>query len=129
MSRVVHFDIEAEDPERAMEFYGDLFDWEFDSWDGPMDYWLITTGPADVPGIDGGLAKREGPSPDPDTPNPTFTCTIDVDDIQTVVEAIPAHGGEVIRDVEPIPGVGWLAYCTDTEGNRFSVMEEDEEAV
>lgn len=26
------------------------------------------------------------------------------------------------------PGVGWLAYCKDTEGNIFGLMENDPSA-
>ena len=55
MPRPVHFDMTAEDPTRAVQFYGNVFGWTFQKWDGPMDYWLITTG-TDGPGIDGGLS-------------------------------------------------------------------------
>ncbi len=44
MSRVVHFEIHATDPERLVAFYTDLFGWTIQKWDGPMDYWLIHTG-------------------------------------------------------------------------------------
>ncbi len=61
MKRIVHFDISADDPERAVKFYTDVFGWSVQKWDGPMDYWLVTTGPKDEPGIDGGIAKRKMP--------------------------------------------------------------------
>ena len=41
MPRVVHFEIQAEDPDRAIRFYRSLFAWQFSKWEGPMDYWLI----------------------------------------------------------------------------------------
>ena len=53
MPRPVHFEIPAENPERAMKFYQAVFGWSFQKWDGPMPYWLITTGPASEPGITG----------------------------------------------------------------------------
>ena len=56
MPRPVHFEIPAENPQRAMQFYETLFGWKFQKWDGPMDYWIITTGQPGEPGIDGGLA-------------------------------------------------------------------------
>ncbi|KAB1197486.1 MULTISPECIES: VOC family protein [Haloferax] len=126
MARVVHFDIDADDPERAIAFYSEVFGWEFEKWDGPMDYWLVTTGDPDTPGIDGGLAVRSGPAPDDDTPASAYTCTIDVDDVDSVVQSVAEHGGRVVDDVQTIPGVGRLASCVDTEGNRFGVMESDE---
>ena len=128
MSRVVHFDVEADDPERAMTFYRTVFGWEFEQWDGPIDYWLVSTGPSAEPGIDGGLARREGPAPDEDAPTATYTCTIDVADVEATVDAVRDAGGHVASDVDTIPGVGRLAYCVDTEGNRFGVMESVEDA-
>ena len=46
MPRPVHFEIPAENPERAMQFYSTVFGWKFSKWEGPMDYWMITTGDA-----------------------------------------------------------------------------------
>src|SRR5918993_4170444 len=63
MGRVVHFEIHAENPERAIAFYRELFGWEFTRWEGPMPYWLIRTGGAGEPGIDGGLMQRRGGGP------------------------------------------------------------------
>ena len=60
MPRVVHFEIHAGDPERAVNFYQTLFGWNFQKWEGPMPYWLITTGPDDQRGINGGLVQRQG---------------------------------------------------------------------
>lgn len=55
MSRLVHFDVQADDPERAIRFYESVLGWKFHKWDGPMECRLIETGPKDEPGIDGGL--------------------------------------------------------------------------
>ena len=62
MPRVVHFEIHADQPERAVRFYKELFDWQFHKWEGPMDYWLIVTGPDGQPGINGGLIARSARS-------------------------------------------------------------------
>ena len=53
MNRPIHFEIPAENPERAMRFYEKVFGWEFERWNGPMEYWTIRTGDSQ-PGIDGG---------------------------------------------------------------------------
>ena len=42
MSRVVHFEISADQPDRAIRFYQNVFGWQFTKWDGPMPYWLVT---------------------------------------------------------------------------------------
>jgi catechol 2,3-dioxygenase-like lactoylglutathione lyase family enzyme len=62
MPRVVHFEISVDDPERAIRFYSDVFGWKIEKWEGPMDYWLITTGPENEPGIDGALIRRQDPA-------------------------------------------------------------------
>ena len=60
MPRPVHFELEAEDPERAVRFYTDVFGWKFDKWEQEgFPYWLITTGGPEEPGIDGGLGPRQ----------------------------------------------------------------------
>ena len=56
------FEIHAENPERAAAFYTAVFGWKFQKWDGPMPYWLITTG-TEAPGINGGMVPRHGPAP------------------------------------------------------------------
>jgi hypothetical protein len=118
MPRVVHFEIAADDPERAVSFYETVFGWEITKWDGPMEYWLIKTGPEDEPGIDGGLAKRTDPSTGTEN-------TIDVDSVDDYVAKIEAGGGKILRPKSAVPGVGWLAYCQDTEGNTFGIMQSD----
>ncbi len=122
MPRVVHFEIAADDPERAVAFYETVFGWEITKWDGPVEYWLITTGPEDEPGIDGGLAKRIDPSTGTEN-------TIDVDSVDDFVERIEASGGKILRPKSAVPGVGWLAYCQDTEGNTFGIMQSDTAAM
>ncbi len=121
MSRVVHFEIPADDPKRAIKFYEKVFDWQFEKWDGPVEYWLIMTGEEDKPGIDGGLARREDPTTNVEN-------TIDVKDLVASLAIVKNHGGEVIRPKMAVPGVGWMAYIKDTEGNVFGLMQSDEKA-
>lgn len=118
MLRFVHFDISAAEPERAVKFYADVFGWEITKWDGPMDYWLVTTGPDNEPGINGGIAMRKDPSE-------RVTNTIDVPSVDEFIEKITQAGGKVIAPKMPIQGVGYFALCLDTEGNPFGIMEED----
>lgn len=120
---MVHFEISADDPERCQKFYESVFGWSAMKWEGPQDYWLITTGEEEEPGIDGGLARRgDAPFPQP------ITNTIDVASVDKAVQAVEAHGGKIVFPKSPVPGVGWLAYFKDTEGNIFGMMERDESA-
>jgi predicted enzyme related to lactoylglutathione lyase len=121
MKRVEHFDLYADEPERASKFYSDVFDWTIQKWDGPMDYWMVMTGSSDQPGIDGGISKRQDPADH--TVN-----TIGVPSVDEFTEKITASGGQILAPKMAIPGVGWFALCTDTEGNKFGLMEEDTSA-
>ena len=126
MSRVVHFEIHAADPERAVNFYQTLFGWTFQKWEGPMDYWLIITGPDDQRGINGGLVRRQGEIDGQAVI--AYVCTVDVENVDASVQSAIDNGGQVALPKMPIPGMGWLAYCKDTEGNIFGVMQNDPNA-
>jgi predicted enzyme related to lactoylglutathione lyase len=121
MSRVVHFEINADEPERATRFYAKVFGWTVQKWDGPVDYWLLMTGDEKEPGIDGAITPRSDP------PEATVM-TVDVRSIDECVSNVKENGGTVIVPKMPVPGVGWLAYCKDTEGNTFGMMQADTNA-
>lgn len=122
MPRPVHFELTVENPERAQGFYSKVFGWTFQQWDGPMPYWLATTGPDGEPGINGGLVLREGQM------GPGTTNTMGVQSVDAAVDAIKSAGGQIIMEKMAIPGMGWVAYALDTEGNQFGVFEGDSSA-
>ena len=126
MPRVIHFEIQADDPERAAAFYKNVFGWSINKWDGPMDYWMIMTGPKETPGIDGGLYKRPKPTKTKDVI--AFICTVDVPDVDAYVKKVEKQGGTIIQSKNAIPGVGWFAQCQDTEGNVFGLIQNDTNA-
>jgi predicted enzyme related to lactoylglutathione lyase len=125
MSRVVHFEIHAENPERAVRFYTAVFGWAIKKWDGPVDYWLVNTGPSDQRGIDGGLLLRHGPAPADGQPVNAFVCTISVVSVDDTIATVTANGGTIALPKMSVPGIGWLAYAKDTEGNIFGVLQPD----
>ena len=126
MARVIHFEVHAEQPERAIRFYKELFGWEFKKWEGPQPYWVITTGPDSQPGINGGLVPRRGTIDG--TAVIAYVCTVDTASVDDSVSKAQAGGGTVALPKMAIPGVGWLAYCKDTEGNIFGLMQADPKA-
>jgi predicted enzyme related to lactoylglutathione lyase len=126
--RVIHFEIHAEDPRRAIKFYETVFGWTFHRWPGAAEYWLVTTGPKDQPGIDGGLILRRGEAPAEGQPINAFVCTLDVTGVDPIVESVVSAGGAVAVPKLAVPGVGWLAYVKDTEGNILGVMQTDSAA-
>ncbi|MFO7674960.1 MAG: VOC family protein [bacterium] len=120
MGRVVHFDISAREPGKAVEFYGKVFGWTFQKWDGPMEYWLVMTGDPAKPGIDGGLSQGE--------PLAQVVNTLDTEDLDATLGKVEENGGKVIQPRGPIPGVGWYAAFEGPDGNRFGLMQDDPQA-
>ncbi len=125
MSRLVHFEIHATDLDRASKFYSSIFGWEFKKWEGMVDYTMIITGPDTQPGINGGMVKRMGPAPQEGQAVNAFVCTMEVDNVDAYIKKVMENGGSMALEKMAIPGVGWLAYCKDTEGNIFGMMQND----
>lgn len=122
MPRVVHFEIHVDDPERARKFYEETFGWQFSQWPGGSEeYWLIKTGEPNEPGIDGGMMRRRDP-------RGNVYNTIQVDNLDASLKQVESLGGKPVVPKMPIPGVGWLAYCQDTEGNVFGILQPDQSA-
>lgn len=124
MFRPVHFEIHAEDPERAAKFYQEMFGWKITKWDGPVDYWLVSTG-TEGPGIEGAILKRMGQNPDPQEPTPViaYVCTIDVENLDDMIAKAQKLGAVEALGKQEVPGVGWQAYYKDTESNIFGMMQ------
>ncbi len=126
MNRIVHFEIQAEDPERAAKFYKEVFGWHIEEWKGlPNRYWMVMTAEKDSkePGINGGLLIRGGsPAPEGSSPN-AFVCTVQVESIDDAIAAIGKAGGKVQMPKFDLAGMAWQAYYKDTEGNIFGVHE------
>ena len=126
MARVVHFEIHADNPERAAAFYRKVFDWQITKWKGSWDYWPITTGADSEPGINGAIVQRQGPINGDAVI--AYVCTIGVADIDAAIANVRAQGGTEALPKMPVPGVGWLAYFKDTEGNIFGILQSDHSA-
>ena len=121
MPRPVHFKIYADDTERATHFYRTVFGWNINKWGGPEEYWLATTGEDGEPGINGAIMKR----PDPAVAGMNY---ISVDSVDEFTEKVVAGGGKVVMPKMAVPGVGYAAACSDTEGNPFGLFQDDPSA-
>jgi predicted enzyme related to lactoylglutathione lyase len=126
MAKVVHFEIPADDLDRAKSFYGRVFGWQIDSWPmaGGGEYTGLTTTAVDEktmmplePGaINGGMTRR-----DETTPSPVIT--VDVEDIDAALAEIEAAGGSTVTPRTAIPGMGAFGYFKDSEGNVMGLWE------
>jgi predicted enzyme related to lactoylglutathione lyase len=116
MSRIVHFEIPADDTARARTFWGTLFGYEIQTMEGPQEYHMFQTGENEGGGI---YPRQQG-----ETGLITY---FNVDDIDAARQKVQELGGKV-EDKAPVPRMGWFARATDTEGNEFSLWQGDENA-
>lgn len=130
MSRVVHFEIQADDVPRAMAFYQTVFDWRFEDYGEVTGgtYWGVITGPDDQPGINGGLLPRPAPVPAGPGGTNAFVCTVQVVDYDASEARILAAGGLVALPKMALTGLAWQGYYLDTEGNTFGIHQPDSNA-
>jgi predicted enzyme related to lactoylglutathione lyase len=127
MARIVHFEIQATNPQALVDFYTKLLGWSFTKWEG-AEYWLIKTGPDDQPGIDGGLLPRAGDRAGEAQGVNAFVCTAGVASLDETLATGAKLGATVAFPKAPVPGVGWLAYVKDPDGNILGLLEPDENA-
>ena len=130
MSRVVHFEIQVEDIERAKAFYTSAFDWSFEDYSQytGSPYWGVTTGPEEEPGINGGLLERPAAAPGSGQGTNAFVCTMGVEDYDETERRILDAGGQVALPKMALPGMAWQGYYLDTEGNTFGIHQPDPNA-
>ena len=116
MNRVVYFEFHTPDPARSMQFYEQAFGWKFNRFPGPDEYYAITTGERSSDGINGGLMKsRDGQA--------RTVNTVQVEDLDRMLDRIKGAGGAVVVPRMEIPNVGSVAYCTDPGGVLFGVWQ------
>jgi hypothetical protein len=124
---VVHFEIPADEPERAIEFYKSLFGWNIQPFGDPPTYWLVSTVPTDETGmparrgVNGGLMKKMHPQQ-------PFANYISVEDVEEYAQKAVELGGQVALPKQAVPGMGWFSYVKDTEGNIIGLWENDPSA-
>jgi len=127
MPTIVHFEIPSDDIERSRNFYNELFEWNIEKWTGSMpatvegmEYWLLST--VDDKGnkaVGGGMMKRQSPQ------QQGITNYFDLKSVQEYSSKVKQLGGKVISPKQSLPGVGYIAVCTDTENNTFGIFESE----
>ena len=118
MARVIHFEIPVKDAAKTIKFYESALNWSIQKWDGPMEYYMVMTGEEGTSGINGGLYI-------PDEGITGIVNTVDVTDLDATLAKVSAAGGQIAMPKHAIPGMGWLAYAKDPEGNLFGMMQMD----
>jgi len=116
MPRVVHFEIPADNPSRAIEFYQKVFGWKITKWEGEFDYWMADTGEEEM-GINGAIKPKEF--------GDQINTVIGVESYDEFARKIEAEGGKMLSEKMTIPGVGVTGAFQDTEGNVLSIIEPE----
>jgi uncharacterized protein len=120
----IYFEIQADDPTRAIDFYSQVFGWMFSEVDGlPVPYWRIETG-----GSRGGLLKRPAKTPPTECGTNAFVCSVEIENFDATAEIVLKLGGIVALPKFAVPGTCWQGYFIDTEGNTFGIFEVDQGA-
>jgi predicted enzyme related to lactoylglutathione lyase len=122
MARITWFEYFTPDAEKDAAFYKEAFGWTAEKW-GDAPYWLVVTGDAAVPGIDGAIGL-----PPMDGMTQQVVNTISVDDHQAAVSKAVAAGATVVVPTRAAAGTGWLTYLADPAGIVFGIMQYDKDA-
>jgi uncharacterized protein len=120
--RVVHFEIPADDVERAQAFYREAFGWRVNPVP-EMNYTMVMTtevddngAPKEPGGINGGMLARSGAITAP-------IVTVETDDIDQTLVTVEKLGGAVVLPKTPVGEMGYSAYFTDPEGNVIGLWQ------
>lgn len=124
--RPTYFDFTVQDVGTARRFFERVFNWRFERFPMPYEYYRIQAGVPDEPGIDGGIGAIA------DTAisggRPMTQVTIPVLDLDDFIGRVKANGGNVIEEKMPIPGIGWYATCAEPGGLNFGMIQADPNA-
>ena len=115
---IQHFEIPADDVERAKAFYQKLFGWKFESAPSApgQEYFMVMAKDGDA-GINGGLMKRQ-------MPGQPFTNYVSVDSIDRMLAAAQAAGARIALPKQEIgQGMGWIAGFLDPENNLIGLHQ------
>lgn len=130
MSKVIHFEIPVSNPKKTINFYEYIFDWTISQF-GDQEYWLVSTGKESEYGIHGALTRKIDNAEsvkDIDTPNRAINAviTVNVEDLDRVIQKIEEAGGTVVTEKTTVPGVGTYVYFQDLDGNLIGAMKSVE---
>jgi predicted enzyme related to lactoylglutathione lyase len=120
MPRVIHFEIPAENTEPAVNFCSKAFGWKIVKY-GSTNYWLVAAGEGTESEINGAVAEK-------DETHLTTINTVGLPLYDEVLKEIKEASGQVLTSIMTEPNVGYMAYCKDTKGNIFGIMQTDPNA-
>ena len=119
MNAIGYFEIQVNEPEKAVDFYATVFGWKFTEQTGlPIKCWRIET-----EGISGGLLARPAKTPPSECGTNAYICSIEVADFDATAELILTNGGQIAMTKFEIPGRCWQGYFIDGNNNTFGIFQ------
>ena len=113
--RVGWHELLAAEWEKALAFYGELFDWK--KADADIDatgaYQLFSAGGRAI----GGMLTKP-----PTVPDPFWLYYFNVGDIDAAAKRVTTAGGRILDGPLELPGGGWIVHCTDPQGAVFALQ-------
>lgn len=115
------FEIPVEDMERAMAFYGSVFNWTLKHTSvGPIDMaWFPSVD--DAKGSAGALVKHDDWYEPSDFEGVLIYFTAQSGDVDVELKRVAEAGGEILQPKKAIGEYGFVAFFLDTEGNRIGL--------
>ena len=106
----VHVELNTPDQETAKTFYSKLFQWQMEDMPNPAvptgTYTMIRPGK----GTGGGIMKQVPGGP------LGWLAYAEVDDIRDATRKAKSLGGQIMKDVTEVTGMGWLSLIKDPTG-------------
>ena len=122
----IYFDFTVRNLDEARQFFERVFGWRFERFPMPYTYYRIQAESPDEQGIDGGIGEIK------DTQisggKPLSQVTIQVPNLDEVIQKVKESGGNIIEPKMAIPGIGWYATCAEPGGLIFGMIQADPNA-
>lgn len=119
----VYFDLTVQNIREAKQFFERVFDWHFEKFQIPFEYYRIQAGPESEPGINGGVGEVKDVKVGDG--KPLTVITIGVKNIDYCLERVKKNGGSILEPKTTIPMVGWYATCAEPGGLPFGIIQAD----
>jgi predicted enzyme related to lactoylglutathione lyase len=116
---IVHVEFPATQPKEAAAFYGELFGWKHEEYQG--GYWMFDTGN----GTSGGGYNPVGTSGLFEVKPGEVLVYVNTDDIEASLARAEELGGKTVAPKSPIPGMGYYAVFADPTGNKVGLYTND----
>ncbi len=124
MCKVVHFEIPANNIERAKKFYSDIFGWQMIKTPMADDFYLVNTVETDEKGmpktsgaINGDIMKRTSKEETP-------IIVIKVPSMDEYLKKLKNAGCKVVIETQQIGGMGLYSRFIDPEGNIIGMWQD-----